>query len=376
MARRTLFGVTLLAFLRKEILSIIRTPIALIIVLGFPVLDILLFGYVIDIKPKQINTVVCDLSNSAESRRLIERFVSSNNFRVSKWVFSDQEISDTIIRGDAKIGIKIPVDYTRKLINGDTASILIILDNSNSIIAGQVASSANRIVLQESLNSLLTDAQLKIPQETRNVILFNPDVSSFNFFLPGLIVWELPAITLILLMLSIALEKETGTLDQLRLTPANTAGMLVGRMLPYALLALSIEVLMIIVGCFMFKMPFNGSFILLIALSIPFILTDIGIGFIFAVNANTQHEAVEIATPFRVLLPFYFSGYIFPIETMSTFCQYFSYVIPHRHAVDIIRSIILRGAGIQELWPQALILCSMSIFVFIVATALYRKKMV
>lgn len=372
------FFLTLKAVFKKELIFITRSPAVLTYALLLPIAEILLLGYLLDLNPRQVATVVYDLSKSQESSQLIQQFINSNDFRITKFVESDKDLYDAIIKGQAKVAIKIPSDYAQKLLNLQSANILVLVDGSNANVSNQVLSSANRIALEKSLEKLKQNSlplNTPIAVETHSAVLFNPDTKSSNFFLPALIVWVLPATTIFLAPLSMAKEKESGTLDQLSMTPISPAGLVIGKMLPYSLLALLLEFLIVISSYFLFHMPIKGSLFLLFIISIPFIFFDLGIGVAASANTNTQKETIESLFVIRVVPAFYLSGYIFPIDSMSETIQTITKFVPHRYAMESVRGILLRGAGIKELWFHLLILIIMSIFTLTLAFAIYRKKL-
>jgi ABC-2 type transport system permease protein len=231
--------------------------------------------------------------------------------------------------------------------------------------------SVKRIVAnEESLTGELDRPGL----EARAAILYNPEVRSPNFFLPGLIVFVLPSITVILVALSIAGERERGTMEQLTMTPITSLGMLLGKVLPYGLLGLFQESMILIAIRYVFQVPIQGSVPLLLLLSIPYIMTTLALGLIVAAHANTNMDAMPFAFLIRIVPPLYLSGYIFPIESMPDTFQSITKMIPERYFMEIVRGIMLRGAGFEHLWQQTLILCLMSVMIFFLASFLYRKK--
>lgn len=378
--RKIFLWVSLKAVFKKEFRHILRSPSVMVFALLFPLLEMILLGYILDLNPRRVKTVVYDLANTQQSHTLIDRFVNSNDFRIIKIANSDQELYETIVAGQAKVGIKIPLNYSTNLLKQQTAQVLVVVDGTNTTVTSEMINTANRIGLEESVQRLLSSDQKAIfnvvPVESRPSVLFNPDARSANFFLPGLIIWELPAITIILVALSIVGEKEKGNIDQLRMTPIDSLGAVLGKTLPYAVLAILLELEMLIVSYYLFGMPIKGSILLLILLLIPFILIDLGTGVIVSGFANNQKTALQMAVVFRVIPPFYLSGYIFQIETMPKSMQFVTRFVPHRYAIEIVRGILLRGAGLEHLWPQALILIAMSIVIILGSAFIYKQKVI
>ncbi|KAF0250582.1 MAG: hypothetical protein FD167_9 [bacterium] len=369
---RLLFA-TFRSIAKKELYHILRDPSVFSLALVFPLIEFFLLGYVLDINVKRVNTVVYDLSNTQESRRLIERFINTDVFHIVEWVNSDGQLRQAIVSGKAKVGIKIPVDYSQHLLSQQPTSVLILVDGSNATVTNTVVNVSTSITLQESLKTILSDSdKTDTPIKVRPSVLFNPSTRSANFFLPGLIVYELPSITILLLACAIAGERERGTMDQLNVAPYSLPGFILGKAVPYGILAFIQLVELILMTRYMFQVPINGSVVLLLVFSIPFLLCDLGLGIIVSAKANTVMEAGQFGSLFRSL-PLYFSGYIFSLESAHPFFQFLSNFVPHRYFMDIVRGVFLRGAGIKELWFSVVILCLMSIVIFLLGVRAYRK---
>lgn len=371
-----LFWTSLKAILKKEFIHIKRNPAVLTFALVFPILELLLLGYILDINVKDVDTVIYDLANNQESKALIDEFTNTNDFRIVKRANTDEELYKTITSGQAKVGIKIPVNYSKQILEQETSNILVIVDGSNATVTSEAVNVSNRVTLEISIKQILERNNLgdALPIETRTSVMFNPTTRSANYFLPGLIVWELPAVTILLVALSVVGEREKGTLEQLSITPINPVGMVIGKMVPYAILAFLELCEILLVIRFIFQVPINGNVFLLVFMTIPFILASVGLGLVVSSGANTQIEAMQMGLIFRVFPPFYFTGYVFPLESSPYFFQVITQFIPERYLMEIVRGIILRGAGFKHLWTHALILCVMSIITLSAAAAIYKKK--
>lgn len=369
-----LFG-GLLPVLRKEAIHIRRDPMALFFTVLIPLLQLMLFGYAINTNVRDIATVVYDAAHTQESRRLLDRFVNSDDFSVSEYATSDEAMNEAIVAGRAKVGIKIPPDYSRRLLAGETASLLVLVDGSDSLVAGQASGTANAIALQESLDRVLENLPVRreLPVEARRKMLFNPDSKSPNFILPGMVVILVQMMTVMLTALSIVRERERGTLEQLFMTPVTPLGLMIGKMVPYAIVGFAELCVILIVMSWKFNVPIHGSVWLLLLLMIPFIMTMLGFGLLISTRAQSQNEAMQIA--FGTMLPTVFlSGYIFPIETMPTFFQFISKLIPATYMIKIVRGIILRGTGLGDLWQPGLILSGFSMLLILISALRFRKK--
>jgi ABC-2 type transport system permease protein len=359
---------------RKEIIQITRDPATLFFALFLPIVELLMLGYAVDTNVRQIKTVVYDMALTQQSRELINHFVNTDDFKIIKAVYSDKELNDAIVAGEAKVGIKIPEDYSRRLMEGETANVLVLVDGSDSTVTGEAIGAANGVALQESLKLILISTpSSKIPLETRNKVLFNPDTRSPNFFIPGLIAILLQAMLIVLVAFSIVREREKGTLDQLYMTPIGSLGLMLGKVLPYGILGFFEVCWILLIMRYVFDVPIHGSLGLLLLFSIPFIMTILGMGLMISTKASTQTEAMQMAM--STLLPSIFlSGYIFSIDNMPTVFVWISRFIPATYYIDTLRAIILRGAGLNHLWLNGIILFGMSAIMILIAAKRFSSK--
>lgn len=365
----------LIPVLRKEAIHIRRDATALFFTLFLPMLQMFMIGFAINTTVRDIPTVVYDAAQTQESRRLLDRFVNSDDFKVVRNAFSEDELNREIIAGRAKVGLMIPPDYSRDLLAGQTASVLVLVDGSESSVAGEAVNVANGIALTESLERSLqvTAVRRQLPVEARPKVLFNPDMKSANFLIPGMIAVLMQMMTVLLTAIAIVREREKGTLEQLYMTPIKPLGLMVGKMIPYAVVAYTEICLLLIFMRWIFGVPINGSVILLLLLVTPFILAMLGFGLLISTRARTYQEATQAA--FGTMMPSIFlSGYIFPIDTMPVFFQYVSKIIPTTYLIQIFRGIILRGAELGDLWKQGAILTAMAVVMVGIAAKRFSKK--
>lgn len=356
---------------RKEFLHVTRDRGTLFFALLIPILQLFLFGFAVDTNVRQVPTVVLDDSHTQESRDLIARFAASDVFAMRGSVQSPAELDEAIRAGRARVGIRIPFDYARRLEGGTTASVLVLVDGSDSTVAGQAISSSTGVALEQSLAQVLPHGQL--PIEVRPSVLYNPATRSANFFVPGLIAILLQVMTILLIALSLVRERERGTLEQLTMTPVAPLGLMVGKMIPYGVLAFAELCAILAVMRVVFLVPVNGSVLLLLVLSLPFLLTVLGLGLVISTRAQTQAEAFQLAMG-TVLPSVFLSGYIFLIENMPVFFKGVSRVIPATYYIRILRGIILRGAGMGDLWVDALVLTLMGCGAILLAARQFVKQ--
>ncbi|MFZ0272639.1 MAG: ABC transporter permease [Acidobacteriaceae bacterium] len=355
---------------RKEFLHIVRDPGTLVFALALPILQLLLFGFAVDTNIRQIATVVLDESQTQESRRLLESFAGSDVFNLKSYVTSPDAMYEAIRSGKARAGIQIPYDYARRLEDGTGATVLVLVDGSDSTVAGQAISTSTGVALQSSLVRVLPDGTM--PIEVRPSVLYNPATRSANFFVPGLIAILLQVMTILLIALSLVREREHGTLEQLTMTPVAPLGLMVGKMIPYGVLAFGELCAILILMRVVFLVPVHGNVFLLLALSLPFLLTVLGLGLVISTKAHTQAEAFQLSMG-TILPSVFLSGYIFLIENMPLPFRGIAQLIPATYYIRILRGIILRGAGMGELWSEALVLTLMGCAAILLAARLFVK---
>src|SRR5882757_2395882 len=261
---------------RKEFTHIVRDPGTLFFALLIPLIQLLLFGFAVDTNIRQIPTVVLDESHTQQSRQLLESFAASDTFRLALTVQSTSDLYTAMRAGKARVAIKIPYDYARQLQSENTATVLVLIDGSDTTVAGQAVNASTGVALEQSLSRILGSSQM--PIEVRPSVLYNPATRSANFFVPGLIAILLQVMIILLIALSLVRERERGTLEQLTMTPVAPLGLMVGKMIPYGVLAFGELCVILTIMRLVFQVPIHGSVFLLLAMSIPFLLTVLGVG--------------------------------------------------------------------------------------------------
>jgi ABC-2 type transport system permease protein len=360
------------AVARKEFLHILRDPATLFFALFIPVLELFMLGYAIDTNVRHIRTVVVDHCNTRESQRLIQAFENSQDFRVVARVFTDAEMGRMIVAGKARVGIKIPENYSRQLEARQTGQILVLVDGSESSIAGEALNVSNALALRESLERLLGFQIL--PVESRPRILFNPDTRSANFFIPGLMVVMCQMMAIMLSANAIVREKEKGTLEQLFMTPVTASELILGKLLPYLVLTFVEFTTILTLMRIVFQVPVNGYVATLLTLTLPFTFTMLGLGLYISTRVDTREAASQMAM--GTMMPSIFlSGYVFPLDSMPIFFYWVAQLFPTTWMIDAARGIILRGAGWSDLLLHAAILWVMGIVSFALAMLKFRKRL-
>jgi ABC-2 type transport system permease protein len=359
----------------KEALHVRRDFATLFFSLIIPLLQMFLLGFGIDTNVRQINTVVYNADGRRESRELLDRLRNSDTFRLYRFVNNDHDLNDAIVSGKCRVGIKIPVDYSDKLLHQMSAQVLVLIDGSDSSVAGQAINVTTAIGLDESLRRVLSERDTTFAVDMRPKILFNPDSRSPNFFLPGLTAILLLNVTTFLTAFSIVREKERGTLEQLFVTPVRPMGLLLGKLLPYLFIGFFELCLILTLMRWVFRVPIHGSVLLLAFLSLPYIFVSLSLGILISSKAGTQAQAMQLA--FLTILPsIFFSGYIFPRETMPKFFYVLSYFVPATYFINITRGVILRGAGWAHLWMDGMALFLIGTILLVIAARRFQNKVI
>jgi ABC-2 type transport system permease protein len=321
---------------------------------------------------RHVRTVVLDQARTQESRVLIDRFVNTADFDVIGEVFTDKDLVEWLVAGRARVGIKIPEDYSRRIQAGETAQVLILVDGSESSVAAEAVNVGNAIAMGAALDQIANGRQT--PVEARPRVLFNPDTRSPNFFIPGLMVVLCQLMAVMLTSNAIVREKERGTLEQLFMTPVRSGELVLGKTAPYLVLTFLEFALIAILMRVVFRVPIHGDVVTLLVLVVPFLLTMLGWGLWISTSARTRDAAFQMAMA-TVMPSIFLSGYVFPIESMPKIFWLVSQVIPTTWMIDVSRGVILRGAGWNELWPDALILSGMAAFWLLLSALRFRKQL-
>ena len=361
-----------LAVLRKETIQILRDRGALIFALFIPVFQLVLFG-LIDQNVRHVPTVVLDLSRSAESRALVRDFVNTSYFEVVTFAMSREEMRREIVSGRASVGIEIPPEYARRRLDGQPADFLVLIDGSDSSIANQTLSAANGLALSRSVDELSRKAGgVPLPMRPFPQMLFNPDSRSANLLIPGLIAVLLTFSGTILAAFSIVKERERGTLEQLMVTPVSGLAVMIGKLVPYMVMGFAQLLVILFLMVWAFRVPIHGSLPLLLGLSAVYLFSLLAIGLVISSSAHTQIEAIQKAQ--GLMLPSIFlSGYVFPISSLPSFLQVVSKLLPATHFIAISRGIIIRGAGLADLWPNVASLLGLSALLVLASTRAFKK---
>jgi ABC-2 type transport system permease protein len=376
-----MFNSRLRSLIRKEFIQITRDARTLILVLVIPVMQLFLLGYAATNDVRNIPLAVFDQDRGSAARLLLDAYRSADYFRIAYDVDSEADLRTLIDNGDARAGLIIPTGYSAALQGGGSAQVIFVLDGSDPTVASTALSAAQLIgqahatqVLQSRLEHSGLSAAITPPIEVHTSVWYNPDLVSAHFMIPGVIGMILYALTSILTATAIVRERERGTIEQLIVTPIRPWELVVGKLLPYVVLAFINVLEVLALGHWWFGVPIRGDIWLILAMSGLFLLTSLGTGLFASTIANTQQEAM--LSVWMMLLPSIFlAGFFFPLEAMPKVLQWISYVFPLRYYLAIIRSLMLKGVGLAAVQSEVLALATFGILIMTAAALRFRKRL-
>ena len=364
---------------RKEFQELRRNPRMLRVLLIAPVFQLGILGYAATTDVKNVPTIVVDSDRSAASRELIGRFEGSPYFTIVGVTSRHEDVDDAIARRKAWMALSIPTGYGRSVDEGVPVKVQLIADGTDSNSAGVGLAYASSLIAEMAAD--IAKGRVRGPAPPVGAIVpeirvwFNPQLLSQQFMIPGILALLLMLTTAVLGSVSIVREKELGTLEQLNVTPLKSWELTVGKLLPFGLLGI-IQVFMVVaVAVLWFQIPLRGSFLLLFAMSLVYLVCTLSLGLFVSTISSTQQQAMMTAVFFFLIPMIYLSGFIFPIENMPAAIQPFTYLIPLRYYLVIVRGIFLKGVGLESFWPDALMMTLWGVTMLTLATMRSRKTL-
>lgn len=367
-----------LHLLRKELIELRQDPRLFGIVIMAPIIQLTVLGYAATTDVKDVPLLVVDGDRSAESRRLIDRFDASANFVIVDVVSGSGDIEPHLERGSAWMALTVPAGFGEAVAAGRAVTVQVIADGTDSNSTTVALGYARGVVAgysQDRLAERLPGGLRAAPVDADIRVWFNPRLESRDFMVPGIIALLLLVVTTNLSAMAIVREREVGTLEQLNVTPLARWELIVGKLLPYALIGLFDVVLVTVVAVYWFQIPMRGSFALLFTSSLIYLLSTLGLGLFVSTISATQQQASMTTTFFFLTPMIYLSGFIFPIENMPQWIQWVTYAIPLRYFLVIVRGIFLKGVGFEILWPQMAALLTCGLVLITLATLRSSKRL-
>ncbi len=371
----------LLSLIRKEFIQILRDPRTLVIMFAIPVVQLFLLGYAANTDVRNVPLAVFDQSHSAAGRRLLDAYRAADYFKLTYVVDSEDELRALIDTGEARAGLIIPPNYGQQISGGQPVQIAFVLDGSDPTVAATALSAATLIGESHSINLLVERlnqrGQPDVFQSQVNVrtqVWYNPDLESAYFMVPALIGMILQMQATMLTSIAIVRERERGTIEQLIVTPLRAWELVVGKLIPYIIIAFFNTLEVLVIGTLWFDVPVRGSLSLLLALSGLFLVPSLGIGLVISTGAKTQHEAMMLSF-FTMMPSIFLSGFLYPLAAMPKVLQWISTVIPLRYYLIIVRSLVLKGVGIEAVLDETLALAVFGVITMGVAALRLRKRL-
>ena len=355
-----------LVILRKEFLQALREPRMRVVMFLPPLIQLVLFGYAVNLDVDHVRIAWMDQDRTPESRDLLAAFEGSGRFEIAARVERENEIQALLDRGKVQAVVRVPIGFARDLDRRRPTAVQVLVEGTNSNTASIVSAYATEIVSARGAAQPVLNARARV--------WFNPDLKSRNYFVPGVIANIIMMTTLMLTALAIVREKEIGTMEQLMVTPVRPIELMLGKTLPFALVGLLDVVLVTSAALLIFRVPLRGNPLLLLAAAALFLLTSLGAGLFLSTVSQTQQQAM-MSSFFFALPCFMLSGFAFPIRNMPLAVQYLTYLNPLRYFMEILRGVFLKGTGLSVLWPQAVALAVYGAGIVTLSALRFRKRL-
>ena len=360
----------------KEFIQLKRDPLLLRLLFVMPVLQLVLFGYVVGADVKNLSTAVVDLDHSTVSRQLAETFSSSGYFVIKAHPADERQLQPLLDRGDVKVAFVIAEGTQKRLDAGETVPVGIVVDGSDSRTSSVGAGYASQIIAAFNARRIAEQGfSVAGPGiDARVRVMFNPSLRAVNTMIPGLMATILIISMMSIMSQAVVRERERGTLEQMFVTPISRGEYLVGKVTPYVLVAIVQMSIVALVGRFWFQVPFNGEVWVVVVGLLLFMFTAVGLGLLVSLVSHTRQQAQQ--TVMFILIPFMvLSGFIFPVDSMPAAIVPLTYLIPLRYAVEVLRGVFIKGSGFTALAAPMLAMAAFSVVVFGVAVASFSKRL-
>jgi len=361
-------------FIKKEFFHIFRDARSLVILIGMPIVQILLFGYAITTDIKDAKIAILDNSKDAVTIKITEKLLSSGYFKLTENLSSLNDVEKSFRKGKVKEVVIFENDFADKLTKTGRANIQIIADATDPNTASLLVNYTNAIIAgYQAEQAKGATLPYRISQDVR--MMFNPEMKSVYMFIPGTMVIILMLVCAMMTSISITREKETGTMEVLLVSPLKPFHIIAGKVIPYVVLSVIDALVILSMGHFVFGLEIHGSFVLLMAESILFVIMALSLGIMISTVAPNQQVAMMLSLAGLMLPSILLSGFIFPIENMPLPLQWFCNIIPAKWFIIIIRSIILKGVGLKILWKETLILLLLTVFFVSVSVKRFKIRL-
>ncbi|HVN86898.1 MAG TPA: ABC transporter permease [Candidatus Binatia bacterium] len=363
------------AIMRREFIDVLRDRRSLILTFLYPISMLIMYGYGIRYDVDNVPLTILDYSETPESRDLTQQMIRSGYFQIVRFARSERDVERDLTTDAARAAAVIPRDFADRLREGEPTAVQVLIDGSDSNTATIAQGYALAIINQFIALRADPSGRLTAPIEVKSRVWYNPELKSVNFIVPGVIAVIMMIVGAILTALSIVKEKERGTIEQILVSPVRPLEMMIGKIVPYVIIALIDLGIVIAAGYLLFHVPIKGSLVQLSIFAILYLISSLGVGVFVSTIADTMQNAM-LAAIFMSLMPsVLLSGFVFPLENMPIPVQVLSYFFPARYFVTAIRGIYLKGVGLSVLWPEACLLMLFGSGIVWLSATRFRDKL-
>ncbi|MFV8250504.1 ABC transporter permease [Bdellovibrio bacteriovorus] len=357
------------AIAQKEVFHIVRDPFTLALALGMPVVMVLFFGFAIEFNMERISLAIHDASKTQNSR-LLERVFTSSGYFQSRYVHSPAEALQYLDEGRAHAALLVPPSYARDLKPLHESAVQILIDGADNSSAGSILGYLGGVQKRALQNEFGT---FREPVEIKTRYLFNPELNSRWFVVPGLAAAIIAILSILLTALTVAREWENGSMELLLSTPVRPIEIILGKLLPYSVMGIIAVFFVFLMSQVVFSVPFRGNFVLYLLACLIFLSTYLAQGLLISVVTRKQQLSMQFAMLSGLLPTILLSGFIFPVEHMPKFFFYFTMLLPARWFIEISRALFLQGAGFFSILPSFLALCGLFALMITLATRKFKR---
>jgi ABC transporter DrrB family efflux protein len=375
-SRRRFSWRTIRAIMNREFLDVVRDRRSLILTFLYPISMLIMYGYGIRYDVDNVPLTILDYDETPESRDLAQQMVRSGYFQLVRWARDQRDVDRDLTTDASKAAVIIPLDFAARIHAGEPATVQALIDGSDSntatiaqgyllaMISGYAASPQGP-----------TPSASQAPIELKSRVWYNPELKSVNFIVPGIIAVIMMIVGAILTALSIVKEKERGTIEQILVSPIRPLEMMIGKIIPYVIIAFIDLAIVVAAGYVIFHVPIKGSLLQLAVFAFLYLIASLGTGVFVSTIADTMQTAMLAAIFISLMPSILLSGFVFPLENMPVGVRLVSYFFPGRYFVTAIRGIYLKGVGVSVLWPEALLLLCFSVAIMWLSASRFEEQL-
>lgn len=362
----------LFVFIKKEFAHVLRDKRTLLILFAMPIIQVIIFGFVLTNEVKDSKIVIIDYAKDAASRDIVSRIEASQYFKIQQASFNEKDIESSFKKGDSKVAILFPADFEKDLMAKKQAQVQIISDASDPNYATTVENYLSAIIKSYTQ---ARNSQIPYQINTEVRMLYNPQLKGAPNFVPGVMAMVLMLICVLMTAISIVKEKETGTMEVLLVSPFSPFMVIISKSIPYFVLSLINVIVILLLSVFLLDVPIKGNILLLMAESAMFIITCLSLGIFISIQTDSQQTAMLISLMGMMLPTMLFSGFMFPIENMPVALQWLSNIVPSKWFYRIIKGIMIKGVGLDMIWKETLILLGMTLFFLLLSLKRFKIRL-